>query len=51
MTDPDAYRTKREWISATVPAAKGGGTYDMYTFTCIKTANASWLCFGNANTF
>tara|TARA_B100001996_G_scaffold27411_1_gene21042 strand:- start:2942 stop:3526 length:585 start_codon:yes stop_codon:yes gene_type:complete len=39
------------WNTGTAPAAKGGGTYDMYTFTCIKTANASWLVFGNANTF
>ena len=32
MTDPDAYRTKREWISATVPAAKkvGKRSIDVY---------------------
>ena len=32
MPDPDAYRTKREWISATVPAAKkvGKRSIDVY---------------------
>ena len=32
MTDPDAYRTKREWISATVPVAKkfGKRSIDVY---------------------
>ena len=32
MSDPDAYRTKREWISATVPAAKkvGKRSIDVY---------------------
>ena len=32
MTDPDAYRTKREWITATVPAAKkvGKRSIDVY---------------------
>ena len=47
----DGSSITEEWAGGTAPSAGGGSGTDVYTFTILKTANATFSVFANQTNF